>query len=251
MAAELELRWNQALTRTSEIEARLAAHDVAAPPRRDLSAASLASLAKDLPTVWNAPTTDARLKKRIVRAVIREVVADLDMETAEIVLVIHWMGGIHTELRLPRRRRGQRNSTSQDIVEAVRVLVLTCGDDLIAGILNRSNLRTGNGNRWTRERVTSPRSHHKIPVYRPSESGQEPWLNLSKAAAHLKISPKTLRLAAESGAIDALHPLQEGPWLFSRATLQSEVATAVVRRARLGSRYPTGPESKQPTYTVG
>ena len=57
------------------------------------------------------------------------------------------------------------------------MLVLTCGDDLIAGILNRSNLRTGNDNRWTRERVTSLRSHHKIPVYRPSESGQEPWLN--------------------------------------------------------------------------
>jgi len=247
VAAELELRWNQALTRVSEIEGRLAAHDAATPPRSDLSAASFVSLAGDLQMVWNAPTTDARLKKRIVRAVIREVVADLDAEAGEIILVIHWMGGVHTELHLPRRRRGQRNSTSQDIVEAVRVLVLTCSDDLIAGILNRSNLRTGNGNRWTRERVTSLRSHHKIPVYRPSESGVEPWLNLSKAAAHLKISPKTLRLAAESGAIDALHPLQDGPWLFSRAVLQSEAARTVVRRARLGSRYPTGPNPDQPT----
>jgi len=247
VAAELELRWNQALTRVSEIEGRLAAHDAATPPRSDLSAASFVSLAGDLQMVWNAPTTDARLKKRIVRAVIREVVADLDAEAGEIILVIHWMGGVHTELHLPRRRRGQRNSTSQDIVEAVRVLVLTCSDDLIAGILNRSNLRTGNGNRWTRERVTSLRSHHKIPVYRPSESGVEPWLNLSKAAAHLKISPKTLRLAAESGAIDALHPLQDGPWLFSRAVLQSEAAKTVVRRARPGSRYPTGPNPDQPT----
>jgi hypothetical protein len=31
--------------------------------------------------------------------------------TAEIVIQIHWAGGAHTELRLPRRRRGQRNST--------------------------------------------------------------------------------------------------------------------------------------------
>jgi hypothetical protein len=69
-------------------------------------------------------------------------------------------------------------------VSGERKMVLEVPCTPRAGILNRSNLRTGNGNRWTRERVTSLRSHHKIPVYRPSESGVEPWLNLSKAAAH-------------------------------------------------------------------
>jgi hypothetical protein len=122
VAAELELRWNRALTRVSEIEARLADHDRVTPPRSDLSTASFASLADDLRAVWNATTTDVRLKKRIVRAVIREVVADIDAEAGEIILAIHWMGGVHTELRLPRRRRGQRNSTSEDIIEAVRIL---------------------------------------------------------------------------------------------------------------------------------
>ena len=75
----------------------------------------LAALAADLKAVWSAPSTDARLKKRIVRTVIHEVVADIDDEASEIVLLTHWMGGVHTELRLPRRRRGQRNSTSADI----------------------------------------------------------------------------------------------------------------------------------------
>ena len=117
-------------------------------------------------SVWSAPTTDARLKKRIVRTVIQEVVADIDPEAAEIILVVHWIGGVHTEMRLPRRRRGQRNSTSADIVAAVRHLALIANDDLIAGILNRNGLVTGNGNRWTRERVTSLRSHHRIPVFK-------------------------------------------------------------------------------------
>src|ERR1700740_3302921 len=116
------------------------------------------------------------------------------------------MGGIHPELRRPRRRPGQRDSTSQDIVTAVRQLVLIANDELIAGILNRNKLTTGRGNRWTRERVTALRSHHKIPVYCPPEQGQEPWFNLSKAAAYLQISSKTLRVAAEGGEIDALHP---------------------------------------------
>ena len=55
---------------------------------------------------------------------IKEVVADIDAEAGEIILLLHWMGGVHTELRLPRRRRGQRNSTSQDIITAVRQLSL-------------------------------------------------------------------------------------------------------------------------------
>jgi len=245
VAAELELRWNRALTRVSEMETRIAAHDRATPPQSELSAVSFVTLADDLQTVWQAPTTDARLKKRIVRAVIKEVVADVDAEAGEIILFLHWMGGIHTELRLPRRRRGQRDSTSQDIVTAVRQLVSIANDELIAGILNRNKLTTGRGNRWTRERVTALRSHHKIPVYCPAEQGQEPWLNLSKAAAYLQISSKTLRSAAECGEIDALHPLPDGPWILSRAVLDSTGAKALVHRARNRAKHPSGPHPDQ------
>ena len=142
-------------------------------------------------------------------------------------MTIHWAGGAHTEHRLPRRRRGQRNSTPADIVEAVRTLALIAKDDVIAGILNRNGLRTGNGNRWTRERVTSLRSNHRIPVYRPAEDGIEPWLNLSKAAAVVGVAARTLRLAAERGEIDAMHPLDDGPWLFRRADLDGPAAQSL------------------------
>src|SRR4029077_54462 len=89
--------------------------------------------------------------------------------------------------------------------QAVRQLVLITGDDLIAGLLNRNGLKTGNGNRWTRERVASLRSHHHIPVFKPADDGIEPWLNLGNAAKLLKIAPKTLRLAAQAGQIEAFH----------------------------------------------
>jgi hypothetical protein len=190
------------------------------------------------------------LRKRIVRTVIQEVVADIDGEAGEIILLIHWMGGVHTELHLSRRRRRQRNHTSPDIVAAVRQLVLIADDALIAGILNRNKLTTGRGNHWTRERVTALRSHHEIPLYRPSADGDEPWLNLTRAAAYLEISAKTLRLAAENGEIDAIHPLPDGPWLFSRAVLDGETARAVVRRARNSAKYPTGPNPNQENLFV-
>ena len=244
VAGELEARWNKALARVSEVESKIAALDAARPiPARD--PASLATLATDLETIWAAPTTDARLKKRIVRTLIQEVVADIDPQAAEIILVVHWIGGVHSEIRLPRRRRGQRNGTSADIIAAVRTLALIANDDLIAGILNRNGLVTGNGNRWTRERVTSLRSHHCIPVYKAAPDGIEPWLNLSTAAHLLKIAPKTLRLAAEAGEIAAVHPLPDGPWVLSRTALSSSAAHAITQRARQNPKHPAGSHPDQ------
>ena len=77
VAGELEVRWNKALARVAEVEGKIAAHD-AATVSTTVDLASFATLAADLKTVWIAPTTDARLKKRIVRTVIEEVVADID-----------------------------------------------------------------------------------------------------------------------------------------------------------------------------
>jgi DNA invertase Pin-like site-specific DNA recombinase len=244
VAGELEARWNKALARVAEVESKIVVHD-AARPMLAPDTASLATLATDLKTVWAAPTTDARLKKRIVRTLIQEVTADIDPEAAEIILVVHWIGGVHSEIRLPRRRRGQRNSTSADIIVAVRQLASIANDDLIAGILNRNGLVTGHGNRWTRERVTSLRSHHRIPVFKAADDGIEPWLNLSKAALLLKIASKTLRLAAEAGEISAIHPLPDGPWIFSRAALSSPAAHAIAGRARHNPKYPTGSQPDQ------
>src|SRR3954468_17582872 len=239
VAGELEARWNQALARVSEIEGKVAAHNETVPANV-ADPASLTMLASDLKAVWAAPSTDARLKKRIVRAVIQEVVADIDPEAAEIMLVVHWTGGVHSEMRLPRRRRGQRNSTSADVIAAVRQLVLIASDDVVAGILNRNGLVTGYGNRCTRERVTSLRSYHGIAVYKRADDGIEPWLNLNNAARLLQVAPKTLRVAAEAGEIEALPPLPDGPWIFSRAVLSAAPARAITERARQNPRHPAG-----------
>ena len=93
----------RSLAQVAEVEnAHCAARCPVQPAPPDAQSFSLASLADDLSAVWAAPTTDARLKKRIVRAVIEEAIADLDDETSEIVLVLHWAGGAHTEHRLPK-----------------------------------------------------------------------------------------------------------------------------------------------------
>ena len=102
---------------------------------------------------------------------------------------------------------------------------------LIAGILNRNGLQTGNGHRRTRERVTSMRSNYRIPVFKAAENGTEPWLNPVPALPRSwKVAPKTRGLAAEAGAIEAIHSLAGGP-LDLCPSCPRNILRAIPRRA--------------------
>jgi DNA invertase Pin-like site-specific DNA recombinase len=219
VADELERRWNQALQRVAELEQRLE-QERRNHPEQAPSVESLGALSEDLDRVWNDPDTDIRLKKRIVRTLIEEIVVDVDTEAHEVDIVIHWKGGLHSAARVARRRTGQHSrGTESDVVEAVRVLARVCDDELIAAYLNRNGLRTGYGNRWTKERVISLRSYRKIPQHTVQNQEAGGWMNLTQAARLVGVTPRTLRRAAERGDVDAKHPLADGPWVFERAIL--------------------------------
>ena len=185
-----------------------------------------------------------------MRTLVQEAIADLDEERAEIVLTLHWVGGAHSEHRLPRCRRGHRTSTPTDVVDAVRTLALIARDDVIAGVLNRNGLKTGHGHRLTRERVTALRSHSRSPVFCEGVAGAEPWLNLSQAAALIGVAARTLRLAAERGEVDAVHPLADGPWVFSREDLESSAIRILARQAPSRTKHPAVPNPAQQSLFV-
>lgn len=231
VADELERRWNQALLRVREVQSQIDLHLTREEQTINPTTEEFAELAANLETVWNDPQTEMQMKKRLVRSLIRDIIVDVETTGAEVVVVIHWKGGVHTELRLPRRRRGQNSThTSKEAVEAVRVLSRICTDQSIAGFLNRNGLLTGRGNRWTQERVTALRSHHGIDCYHAEQRESLPWMNLTEAARLLRMSTRTLRIAAERGEINAEHPLADGPWVFNRDHLGTAGAAQVVGR---------------------
>ena len=233
VADELERRWNAALERVAELEARIAKEKCQRAVAELPSADQLARLAKDLEQVWDDPQTDVRLKKRIVRALLQEAIVDVCPEQGEIRLVLHWQGDVHTELTVRRRRHGQNSlHTAASTVEAVQLLSRIGSDEQIAGWLNHHQLRTGKGNFWTKAAVASLRSKRSFPVYSPDRRKAEGWMTLKEAAAHLGISNTTLRYAAEAQEIPALHPLPLGPWIFKREDLETTAAKEVVQRAR-------------------
>lgn len=251
VADELEKRWNAALEKLAEAEDRLAAATTEASRAQRPDHEAMLALAGDLDRVWEDPRTDVTLKKRIIRTLIDEVIVDIDDGAAEVVLVVRWMGGVHSELRVAKRRRGQSEvHTSPDTVDAVRVLARICPDGIIALYLSRNGLLTGKGNRWTEERVTSLRSHHRIPRYSPQACERDGWLNLTAAAAHVRVTTTTLRRAIERGEVEALHPLPNGPWVLRRDVLDRPDVRARFEAARSRASGPATPAVGQLSLAI-
>lgn len=245
VADELEKRWNMALQNVANIESRLTQQQRKSSHQQDVSLDEFETLSSDIERIWNEPGSSTRIKKRIVRTLIENVIADIDEDAFEVVLTIHWVGGIHTQLRIPRRRRGKSTATDVEAIDAVRSLARICSDDLIAGYLNRNGLRTGRGNRFTRERVTSLRSYHKIECFSEEIRQQTGWLNLTEAAKFLGVSNRTLRLAIEQDDVNGEHPLPDGPWIINEQDLQTPKAQAVARRANQRKGNPAIPSPDQ------
>ena len=246
VAQELERRWNAALEEVRVIEARIGVETECAMAATVGTVDEFKNLAADLEALWSDPQSDERTKKRLLRTLIREIVVDIDEKTSEVVLVIHWKGGVHTPLRLPRRRRGEsRGHTPKDVVEAVRVLSRIYSDEMIAGVLNRAKLSTARGNYWTRSLITSLRANHDIACHTVQRQAEEGWLNLSHAARSAGVSNRTLRIAIERGYITAERPIACGPWVINKQALTNEVASKFFEMARIGKTHPTVPSPSQ------
>jgi excisionase family DNA binding protein len=221
-------------------------------PPRAADPAEFAAVASDLNTVWNSSNTDCKLRKRIARTLIEEIIADIDDSTREIVLVLHWKGGVHTELRIPKLRRGlNRVRTPDDVVDAVRKMTLVCDDARIAAWLSRAGVRTAQGNHWTRALVASLRHRHDIPHYDPKRRKAEGWMTKKEAATLLGVAEKTVERAVDRGELDALRPLPSGLWIFRESDLRrpETLARFQQRRSRRHKR-PGVPSPAQLTIDI-
>jgi DNA invertase Pin-like site-specific DNA recombinase len=236
VAAELEARWNTSLRRVGEVEGRLRqletiGQETARIPDKE----SLVSLAQNLPAVWNAETTDMRLKQRITRILIQEIVADVDESSGEIVLMIHWAGGRHSELRVKKNLTGHHSRcTNMEAIEIIRRMAGRFPDEQVAATLNRLGLKTGSGNNWVELRVRTARSYHKLPSYDPKL--RQNILTLEEASESLGVSHKIVRRLIDSNVITATQVVRWAPWEIPAESIQSEQVLREVAAVKRGSR---------------
>jgi len=232
VAAELEARWNAALQSAGEVEQRLRQNELPDNAARIPDKETLASLAQDLPAVWNSAATEMRLKQRIVRILVEEIIADVDESATEIVLMIHWTGGRHSELRVKKNLTGKHSRcTSLEAIEIIHQMAGKFPDDQIAATLNRLTFRTGTGNTWTEGRIRSLRSYHQWPTY-DAKTASRQSLTLEEASERLAVSHKVVRRLIDAGKISATQVVPWAPWEIPAEAVESEEVLQAVRNAK-------------------
>jgi len=231
VVAELERRWNDRLVEVHRIEEQLATlktAKVAMPTAEER--ARLTALGADIEALWHHPGATAETRKHVLRTAIVEIVAKIVGNTID--LAVHWQGGDHTRLTVPKNRTGQhRLTTDAETGELIRALSRQQPDAGIAAILNRCGKRTGKGNTWTESRVRSHRSAHGIAVYRDGEMAERGELTLEETARRLAVSKMTVLRLIDSGVIPARQACKGAPWAIPEAELAGlDARTAFIRR---------------------
>jgi len=239
VAAELEARWNTVLQKAKELENKLHEFDDPGESAAVPNPQVLLSLAQDLPAIWNSPATDMRLKQRIVRILIREIMAEVEEKNREVVLLIHWAGGRHSEVRVKKSETGRsRRCTDPEAIEVIRQMAGKFSDQQIAGTLNRLRLRTGVGNTWNVSRVHSARCYYHLPGLAQNDQPSE--VTLQVAAERLNVSQSIVRRMIEEKILPARQVVVCAPWQIPVDALDSEAirkqATDLRNQARVPQR---------------
>jgi excisionase family DNA binding protein len=226
VAAELERRWNEALKLQAQLEEELIALTREKPNQlSDATKAELLALADDLPRLWDHPKSPPEFKKRILRAVLKQIIATACGDTVR--LVLHWEGGDHTELTLQKARSGMhRYVTATDTVELIRRLARIEPDSMIASILNRIGRRTAHGQSWNARRVCSVRNNHAIAVYREGERESRGELTVSEVATLLRVTETTVVRMIRQKRLPATHACVNAPWILLKEDVERFIAAA-------------------------
>jgi excisionase family DNA binding protein len=194
--------------------------EVAAAPEVD--ATLLQGLAQDLEAAWTDPNTSMRDKQRLIRTLIEDIVADIDTATGEIVLVVHWKGGRHTELRVKKPQTGEHNArTSDEALAIIREMAGRWSDEAIAASLNRMGIRTGQGKTWTAKRVGSIRRVNDIHGYLSADKEGQ-WRTMTEAAKELGVTNHVIRRLIKNGILPANQVTDGAPYQILAEDLHAE-----------------------------
>lgn len=242
VAAELERRWNERLGELARLEDQLSVLiSVPEQPMTQEQRDRLLCLGADLDHAWSHGGASTETRKRIVRAVLKEIVVRVG--EAKLDLKLHWQGGDHTELCVAKNRIGvHRWKTDADIEALIHGLARVMPDGTIAALLNRSGKRTGKGHTWTEARVRSFRGDHRIAVYREGERAERGEPTLDEVATALRVSKMTVLRMIRAKVLPAQQLCKGAPWVIRCADLESP---RVRHAAKAGIKNPLSDDASQ------
>ncbi len=217
VARGLEAEWEAALQAARDAEAELDRREAARPVRLSTGErAKILAIATGLPALWASPSTTDRDRKELLHALLDDVVITADAASRTARLVLHWKGGLISQITvdLPKPRPPYR--TSEDTVSLIGRLAVHYDDSMIAKVLNQQQRRTATGMSFTPVNVASIRKRHGIPA-RQTGNSPDPGgdvMSVHQAAAELGItaslSPSTGGSTTDSSPASRSPPAPPG-----------------------------------------
>ena len=230
VAEVLEQRWEEKLRAVEAIKGELDALEDGPPPLGDTEKAAILALGGHFASVWNDPLCPMVLKKKIARTVIDEIIVDLDDESQQLQLIIHWHGGCHTAFQIPKPQSGAvAHKTALEDVELVRRMAPRYGDDEIARVLSKLGRRTGKGKPWTQSRVAYVRNKYDIPKADQAKQDTN-VLTLSQATRYCGVSDTTLMRLIKQDFLAYNQVAPYAPLEISGVDLDTEPVAGILRR---------------------
>jgi len=225
VTGSLEKRWNDAMAVQCRLEEEVAELMRQRPDAlSEETKQTLLALADDLPRLWDHPETSHEVKKRILRTVLKEIVASSQGDSVR--FIVHWQGGDHTELRLKKTPTGRHGHvTSTETIELITSLARLQPDERIAATINRLGHRTAHGQTWTAARVCSIRKSHGIAPYRHGERQARGELTVDEAAAALQLTHTSVLRLIRQKDLPATQACRNAPWTIRRDDLDEFLAT--------------------------
>lgn len=165
VAATLEKRWNEKLINLEQIQQQYCDQQ-----KENISITAeqkemILALAKDLPRLWKASTTQAKDRKRILRLLVKDITLEKIAESKKIILHLRWQGGICEDIsiKLPQNYF-DRIRYPEAIVKEVRELSKTLQDYEIACRFSKEGRLSATGKPFTDTIVKGIRNKYKIPA---------------------------------------------------------------------------------------
>ena len=199
------------------------------------------ALVQNFPRLWNAPTTQAKDRKRMLRLLIQDITVEKPNGARQALLHVRWHGGACADVTvtIPPPRPDQLRYPPE-LVQRVRELALELDDDQIVERLNQEGRHSATGQPFNASMIQWIRYRHGIPkaaLRRPEE------LTVKQVAEHFGVSSHVVYYWIERGILATRQLGPQKPYWVTLNPTQEQVLWNWVHTS---SRIQTSKHSKTP-----
>jgi DNA invertase Pin-like site-specific DNA recombinase len=224
----LEQRWNEKLEKVEQVKSMLDAAQVAPQALSEHDKQVIFVLGQYFSDAWHHETCPVTLKKKIIRCLIQEIIVDLDNDKQVLHFIVHWQGGSHSSLTIPKPLpANQAHKTAVQDLEVIEKMAARYSDADIAQVLSKLGRKTGKGNRWTQSSVGLIRRKYG---FKPALNQQDDGiLNMAQAKRYCGVSDSTLMRLINEKILPARQIVPFAPYEIKQTDLDSDPVASILK----------------------